>query len=1107
MGMQGQRVQKTAEPFEQATWTVADDSTASGAVTVSPEVAAELGPVSKSALDVEARFSGTGFEFLRCAPGQPLVIPGHTKKVSLWVRNRSKFGWVLTFKDGWGRTEANGKKLEWQITPGGESVWKKVTFDVPGDWVQPLTIGGVITHNWENRTEKTSARLSLDQLEVETDISDVDAQTGLLRGWQAPPPAPGQALMKAPVTPLRTVALNGTEFHNVFSGVKPQFLLSAQNWTPGAASGTLTWKVSDANGAVVQSGTQVMAVKDSLALNLPLNTTRYGLYHLDSTVAWADGQKSTTSQPYAVIPVPRQLTEAEKDASPYGLNVHSFRAPMVSTFRKAGIIWYRDYAFDLASVLRARGDDNKYAGWPYYPKIVREYETNGVRLLPVFQKSIAGPLPGGKPGPTPAWTRDMAGIMTAFPSVTALELDNEYDLNGGHARQEEAIAWKNYGLFHRKFAEIAGIINDGKTLMVENGRAGIWPERLRRMVLSGDFASINVVNSHHYTGTDAPELNVGNHNMGFSGDESVLSFYDQLRAAKKSASADGKNRQHWLTEFGWDTKAGPKVTPAQQAAYLARCYMLLMAAGTEKGFWFFDLDAATANQFFDGCGLMDDQQLPKLAYAAYAGLTQILPAPEYIGTINAGEGTWGYLFRNKGKLVAALWTLNDKNGPTVDFGAAKVYDYLANPLEKSAVTLGMEPVYAVGVAEDSRWAKQAAYYIESPTLMTATAGDTLTILLKVTNTRKTAINGKALLQLPSGWSGVNGETTISVPPGQSAEYPLKYHISTEEPLGEKMVRLTVSEGEPLHSIPIRAQIGRPVFMTVQSLGDKPGESDVKIRISNHSAQPLNGKLNFSLPSSWSTATPVVAVEDLKPMEVREIHAKVTWTPQWKEGEVAAVRYESTDGRSIEQPLIPGRLTIHKASSLVMDGSLKDWPAKNRIPVWTLGSTLGQPNAALYVAWSEKGLYVAIEAHDSKADVPDPRNFWVGDVLEVFVDTRANKTPRRYEVGDHQFWLAPQVDRKRVFVGQWKRNNEIPETRYDIPGIEGAAVKTSDGYILECLIPSSLIQGYKPAVGAQLGLSLNLSLKGIKLDRELYWPLLKSEGAEQPASWGTVTLGP
>jgi hypothetical protein len=142
-----------------------------------------------------------------------------------------------------------------------------------------------------------------------------------------------------------------------------------------------------------------------------------------------------------------------------------------------------------------------------------------------------------------------------------------------------------------------------------------------------------------------------------AGTEESLLFFDQLRAAKRAGSSDGVAREHWLTEFGWDTKAGNIVSPLQQAAYLPRAYMLLMAAGTEKGFWFFDLDAPTANQFFDGCGLVTWDQKPKMSYASFAGLTQLLPKPQYVGPISAGDGTQGYVFRNEGKLVAACGTL------------------------------------------------------------------------------------------------------------------------------------------------------------------------------------------------------------------------------------------------------------------------------------------------------------------------------------------------------------------------------------------------------------------------------------------------------------------
>ncbi len=1103
-------VQKTAEPFESASWRGADDSSAGGSTKLSGNVAAELAAKSKSSLDFEANFSGKGFEFFKGAPAQPLVIPGVTKTVSLWVRADAKYGWVLQFKDGWGRSEAGGQKLDWNITKGADGTWKKMTFAVPPTWVQPLSIDGVLVHNWEIQNQKASALLSLDQLEVETDIADVDNETGILKTWKAATPvspadpAPAKNLPQtAPVTPLLKVSLAGTELHNVFSGVKPQFVLTAQNWRPAAANGAVGWKVFDAQNNVLKSGEQDVKVEDNLSLSLPLDTPKFGVYRLDSTIAWADGKKTTSSQPFAVIPVARELSDAEKEASPYGLNVHSGGAVLLSEFRKAGIVWFRDYGFNYEWMVRAKGADKSYGGWPWYPKIVRKYEDNGARIL----ANLAGALkpPGAGTEPDLNWVREIAGIQMAFPALRYFELDNEYDLNAANAKAEESIGWKNYGNYHKKFGEIARLLGGGQFKAVENGRAGIWPERLRRMVQSGDFAAIDVVNSHHYAGTDAPETNVINHNMGFSGDENVLSFFDQLRAAKKVAASDGKPRQHWLTEFGWDTKAGPIVTPVEQAAYLQRAFMMLAAAGTEKGFWFFDLDAAKANQFFDGCGLFTHEQLPKLSYAAFAGLTQILPKPQYIGTINAGENTHGYVFRNEGKLVAALWTLDGKKGPSVNFENAKVYDSFANSLEKTTVELGMEPVFAVGISENSRWFRQAAYSLETPYLVSVTAGDSVAANLQVKNARPSAIGGKVRLQVPAGWTEAGGETNIAVESGKTATIPLTFRVGTEEPLGEKTVRLAISEGEPLHSIPIRVQIQRPIVMSVRGLKGEPGNGDVTIRLSNRSAQPLDGTLRFKLPASWSTQTPEIKVEALKPMEVRDVQAKVQWTPNWKEGESAGVEYKSADGRTAEQPLIPSRLTIYSAPNLVMDGDLKDWPAKTKLPGWVLGSTWGTANADINLAWSNQGLHVALQVQDSKALVPDPRSFWMGDVLELFVDTRDNKTPRQYEPGDHQFWLAPQVEQKRVYVGQWKRNAEIPETRFDLAGIQSAALRKNGGYVMECLIPAAMIKDFKPTPGAKLGLNLNLSVKGTPQDREVFWTQPKSEAATQPASWGTVTL--
>ncbi len=1099
-------VHKTPEPFESVTWKLSDDSTAGGDVQSTANVPSSPDISATHSVTLNADFSGKGFEFFHGMPLRPLVIPGVTKSLSVWVRSPSKRGWTLQFKDGWGRDEVAGKKLEWNLTEGADGTWKQLTFSVPSDWVQPLSVQGIVTHNWDNRTEKTRVSLSLAQLQVTADIADIDAATGVLKTWKPAAPNTGPNLFqKAPITPLRSVTLQGTEQHNVFSGVQPQFQMTAQNWQPQPVGGTLQWKVFDTGGSLKQSGAQPVRVQDNFALTLPLNTPQFGVYRLEMTLSWADGGKTISAQPYAVIPVPRELTDAEKDASPYGLNVLSARQPMVATFRKAGIVWFRDYGFNYEWMVRAKGDDNKYAGWPFYPKILKDYETNGARVLANLQTSIRPPAAGAPLGPNQTWTREIMGILMAFPSLRAFELDNEYDLHAIPAKAEEAIQWKNYGLYHKKFGDVGQLLGGGQFLAVENGRAGIWPERLRRMVQSGDFASIDVVNSHHYTGADPPELNSINHNMGFSGDEKVMTLYDQLRAAKQAGTSDGKPRQHWLTEFGWDTKAGPVVSPVEQAAYLSRAFMLLSAAGTAKGFWYWDLDSEGANQFFDGCGLFTSDQMPKLAYAAFAGLTQLLPKPEYIGTINAGANTWGYLFRNEGKLVCALWTLDGKPGPTVDFGAATVYDYLANPLPKSAVALGITPVYAVGTTENSRWFRQAAYRLETPYLVSATSGDIVSTSVTITNRRTTAIHSSIRLQLPAAWTDLSGETNRVVPPGQSTNVALKFRIAAQEPYGEQQVHLLVQEGEPLETISVRVITERPIVMTVNALKGEPGDSEVDVRLSNHSTQPRSGTLHFKLPRSWSTNTPSIAVSGLKPMEIRHVRAKVRWTPHWNEGESASVELHTNDAGVEHQPLIPGHLTLYRAPHLKMDGDLRDWPGKTKVPDWVLGSTNGASDTSVYLAWSEKGLYIALEVHHSKGFVPDPRNFWTGDVLEFFLDTHDNKTPRKYEPGDHQFWLAPLIAQNRVYLGQWKRNEEISESRYDLSGIQSAVVRKADGYVLECLLPGAQIQGYKPGVGNRLGLHLSLSVKGDKQDREVFWPLRKSEGADQPALWGTVTL--
>lgn len=1108
-------VHKTADDFEATSWAVNPDSMAKGQVRLVGQVAPEAAAKSKQAMEATAQFSGGGnFEFFAVIPPTPLTIPGQTKRLSAWVKaDGGGLVWVLNLKDGWGRNEVAGKRLDWVLTDGSNSQWRKITFDVPADWMQPITLGGVTTHNFGVQGKKFSSTICLDQIEVETNLADVDTTTGRPASWKANPAAAAGDANSTPTAPLLSAGISSAAIHNVFVAPNPPlFSLQARSWQSKAATGKLAWKLLDNGGAVVKTGEQTLRVDDILNLSLPLDIKKYGLYSLETDLSWEGGTATHAAQALAFLPAPRELSAADKDQSPYGLNVNGGRGSMVETFRNAGIIWYREYAFDYDWMGRAKGADKSYGGWPWYPKIVNTYESNDVRLLACFMGSIRRNRPNSEvvpehKAPDTKWKREMVFMMTAFPFIRTYELDNEYDLPFRSGENAEVTShWLKYRNYHKAFGQMVEFLGGGEWLAVENGAAGIYPERIRLCVASGDFDRINVVNSHHYTGTEPPEINIANFNTGFDGSEATLTFFDQLRAAKAAGCSDGKQRQHWLTEFGWDTASGPAVSPFQQAAYLPRAFMMLLASGSEKGFWFFDLDAPKPVQIFDSSGLVTDKQLPKLSLCSFAGLTQMLPRPKFVGLINAGDDTWGCLFRNDGQLVASLWTIQKPTGPTVRFDSGKLYDYLGNPIAGPEVTLTEAPVYAVGVAESSRWFAQSAYMLQTPFLVTAASGDTLASDVQIKNDRKTAIHGTATVEVPAGWTA-GAKQSFTVDPGQTKLVPVTYRIAADEPLGEKSVRIQIAEDQPLLTIPVRVRSEVPVLMSVRGIKGEPGDAAFSVRLTNRSAQPMEGTLSLRLPASWSTTTPQVKVTPMKSMESREIPCRVTGSAQWKEGESAMAEFVTADGRSAKQPLIPTRLTLRRADKLVMDGDLKDWPASAKLPAWVLGCTTGQADADLYAAWAPEGLYIAVAAKNSKLNVAEPQSFWAEDCLELFIDTRDQKTPRKYQPTDHQFWAIPLVDQKRVYVGRWKRDEEIPANKLDIPGIKSASKRTADGYVMEFLLPADQIQQYNPTKGSRIGLNLNLSILHPTLTREVYWPQPKAWSAPtQPENWGSVELG-
>jgi len=1103
-------VSRVVESFDWCAWKPAWCK-AAGQVSVVGEHSPDL-PGGKS-LCVEIHFSGRGFEWFSVKPSEPIWIPGEAKSVTVRYKVSAP-GCTVTveFVDGWGRAEVLGKPLRLPLPVKTVGQWLTETFTVPEDWVRPIAIVGLNVHNWDRQNEPVTLRIWVDQIDAQTDLLSSDLQTGLPRSWQPNPSEKDEGKRQPPPVSLLKAELTSSAGDHVFAGETPTIVFRLWDWSQQPRKAKVSLLVRDFVGEKVFGEEREVNLPGFAEEVFAIPLKKFGWYQAEAALTTSDGAKCLKRLAFAFIPPPRELTETEKLLSPYGLNVHGGRENLaIETFRKAGVVWFRDYAFGFETMKRAKGD-GRFDGWPWYHQLLWRYRKAGAKLLACLQGAIQPPkskgenMPGAI-GPTLDWRREIAAIVAAFPQVTHWELDNEYDFPQGNREVEERIGWANYRAYHKAFAEIVEAIGGGNLVSVEQGQAGIFPERIRLCVESGDYERIKVVNVHHYCGSDAPELNIVNFNPAEGASQKTGLFSDLLREAKRAATSDRKQRQLWLTEFGWDTLAGYVVSPFEQAVYLQRGWLLALAAGVDKAFWFYDFDSPEPKQFFDGCGLLTADGQPKLAFCSLAALTHLLPVPRYIGDCNAGTGTCGFVFETDGKLVAVLWSVESDLGPVVNFELGQLYDFLANSIEGRSHRLTRAPVFAIGISCNDRWFKQTAYSLDTPNLTLAAAGDTFPVRVQIRNNRDSDLDATVKILVPPNWRVDRSEAAVKVPLNSQASVEFNVSASPDEPEGFREVTIVAEEsGQRVKEMRVRVLVLKPVSLETLTVEDEKGQTKLRVQIGNNSRQTISGILRFRLPKSWKVEPERLTVEGLKPSEKRTVEVNLTWTTEWQPGESAQAIFGTLERVVASKFIVPPSLRIRRAPKVEFDGRLDEWGEEWAVPFWMLRSTFGEPNVRLFLAWSPDGLYIAAEVRNSVVKVADPRSFWTGDCIELFVDTRNDKRPRSFELGDHQFWFVPLVGEGRVFAGQWKRGNEIPETRYDLPDVKSAVRKTEDGYIAEVLLPAKYLHGFKPEAGAKLGLNLNLTVHGKHGVREVYWHRHKDSGIlNSPHLWGTVEL--
>lgn len=1034
-------------------------------------------------MEIAVRYDGTGFQFASVEPAG-LTIPGTLKKVRVWVKPlQPDYTWVVNFRDGDGQDSVGGKKLEWPLNaPVGE--WSLLEFEIPQNWKQPVSLVSIGAHNWNRRNVTGDARLRIYRLEVETDMAGIPPDERPL-GLRITSDAP----------------------RNVFIAPGPVNVhIICDSWRAEPLPIKVRAQILDEQGTILHQSDYSATLHDLQAWDLVWTPPRFGPFSLNVTAPLSAGGVLHAETRFVYVPRPHTLSADEKRRSPWGLNIHSASGGVsYESLRRIGVVWVRDYSYNRQWLLKARGADGSYSGWPWYPRINEGIQEAGLMLLACMGDSIYPYVEKGLLEPDRQWKYDLVHILWAMPDFPAWELDNEYDYH--HGKEERARQWRAYHAYHRVFAEVVKFMKPD-SLAVEQGTAGIHPEWVERSIESGAFEKIDVVNAHFYCGAEPPESSVENANG--PGDESEkMLIADRLRAFAKAADCDGRDRQAWITEFGWDTRAGYVVSEKEQAIYLQRGYLMGLACGIDKMFWFWDRDnKEKATTYFDGCGLFDYRNEPKPAAAALAALTHFLKNPRILGTFDLPKDVQGYVIRDGDRLWACVFR-PQKNGDEeeLDLPGTEFYDMYGNRLSEKPRRVGTAPLWISGFSQDDPIVIETGFAWETPQLLSAVCGEIGHLIWSTCNHTSRPLQVSWRLESPEGWKASPSQGGFTAAPGEKFLIPISVEIPVSLPQGEYLLWLVVEAGNAEKRLPVRLHLVPLVELSLGSRQQEGTHYTTTLRVKNNSPSHKTWVLEGNLPPGW-TLKPIRSSLHVGSKQETEVPLRVEITARDLPSAPPQVVLKDEKGQTSAATTLPVPFwDLPLVENIKIDGQCEDWPSGAWAPDWLLAARGTAFPVRVALAYNPTGVFLAVAVKNHNGAVTDPRVFWAQTCVELFIDTASDARARTsYQATDHQFWFCPLLDTGKVFAGRWKRGAEIPATIYDLPDVRGVSRKTEDGWLMEVFLPGSRLQGWRPDPGRTLRANINLTLPGPQGKTEIYWPAAKEDGApDRPELWGLLRL--
>jgi polysaccharide biosynthesis protein PslG len=400
---------------------------------------------------------------------------------------------------------------------------------------------------------------------------------------------------------------------------------------------------------------------------------------LTVAISWLFG--SAVATPLAAA------NDIRSDNSPWGIASGAEWAKDYPRFdpllHDAGITWLR-YFPEWQTNQPAKGEWN----WTYADPFVATATENQIRIAGVFGYAAKWATTDGGTRRMPLkdnqdWRDYVTGTVSRFKGTTQYwEVWNEF--NGSFASGEKTP--KVYADLVRDASEAAKRIDPNAKIgmSVANFSLGF----LDAAIKAGAAGHFDYLAVHPYE------------NLGAAIDGGEMGFLSLAGSLRKMLRDNNQRADMplWITEIGVQSSVLPDAEKdARQADALVMCYVLSIAQGFDKIFWF----EARGPSYGKGTdhGIIRKDWSLRPVYHAFKNMTTLLGAePSYLGWVNVGGNGYGFVFQSARGPVLVSWAVKGTEGTTQSSFASpvRVLDVLGNASlvpEGQPVTLTRSPIY------------------------------------------------------------------------------------------------------------------------------------------------------------------------------------------------------------------------------------------------------------------------------------------------------------------------------------------------------------------------------------------------------------------------------